>query len=199
MIRAIFNKDSRVNIADIGGIGESYSFFKELLPYAAIWTVNHVEEHMKGCKNCVLEDFSEKISLPSGKFDLVFLGDTLEHMADTDTLVEEICRITKCGGFLILTTPNMASWVNRFSLLFGFAPTNYHPSDIRYGAITGANRASYHKSVFTLPALKSFLKQHGFETLKTRGFSYHNMPICRLASLLPKTWQEGIIVLCKKK
>ena len=55
-------------------------------------------------------------------FDLVLLLDVIEHLFDPDHVVQEIQRVLKKGGYVIITTPNLASWYNRLCLLFGWQP-----------------------------------------------------------------------------
>jgi len=46
------------------------------------------------------------LPLASGLFDVVFLLEVLEHVPDQKTLIEEILRVLKPGGWLILSVPN---------------------------------------------------------------------------------------------
>lgn len=43
----------------------------------------------------------------------------IEHLINPDNAISEAYRVLKPGGFLIIATPNQASWVNRVLLLFG--------------------------------------------------------------------------------
>ncbi len=97
---------------------------------------------------------------------------------------------------MVITTPNLASLANRFSLLFGFALTNYHPSEIRHGTLFGAKQSSWHKSVFTVSAMKGFLKQHGFKPMAVKGFNYRKS---FFLGILPNNWKEGMIVFAERK
>lgn len=55
-------------------------------------------------------------------FDVVIAGDLIEHLVDTDAFVKELRRITRPGGYLILTTPNLAWWWSRLRLVTGKVP-----------------------------------------------------------------------------
>jgi 2-polyprenyl-3-methyl-5-hydroxy-6-metoxy-1,4-benzoquinol methylase len=62
-------------------------------------------------------------------FDVIFLGDVIEHVFDTDQLLRNCYDILKPGGFLLLTTPNVASIGRRLMLLFGISPfLEYSPN-----------------------------------------------------------------------
>jgi SAM-dependent methyltransferase len=193
-------REKEIKIVDLGGVDGSFHFLKKLFPNSTIYSVNIVKEQITKCENQILEDISKKLSFEDGSIDFVFFGDVLEHLIDPDFTLREIKRILKTQGLLILTTPNLAHIYNRVGLLFGFAPTNYHPSEIRFGSISGEKHASYHKSVFTFKALKIFLSYHGFDTLKTQGYSYqYSGPAHLLSKILPTSLQEGTLVIAIKK
>ena len=193
-------KEKELKIVDLGGVDGSFHFLKKLFPHSTIYSVNIVKEQITKCDNQILEDISKKLSFEDGSIDIVFFGDVLEHLIDTDFTLREIKRILKTQGILVLTTPNLAHIYNRAGLLFGFSPTNYHPSEIRFGSISGEKHASYHKSVFALRALKRFLTYHGFDTLKAKGYSYQDSGLAhQLSKILPTSLQEGIAIMAVKK
>lgn len=56
-------------------------------------------------------------------FDAILFLEVLEHIIDNPThVISELHRILKPGGFLFLTTPNIAHIFNRIMLLFGKQP-----------------------------------------------------------------------------
>jgi len=55
-------------------------------------------------------------------FDVVFAGEIIEHIVDVDKFLEEIKRVLKRNGFLVLTTPNLASLGRRLLLFWGRDP-----------------------------------------------------------------------------
>jgi methionine biosynthesis protein MetW len=106
-------------------------------------------------------------------FDAVFCGEVIEHLFDPDHLLDEIHRVLTPEGVCVLTTPNLASWHNRISLLLGFQPRETYVS-IRYTVgrlLPGGNAEPQgeHIRVFSTRALRGLLKIHGFTILKTLG------------------------------
>jgi SAM-dependent methyltransferase len=195
-----FGEEEKFRLADVGGVYGSFRAFKKAFPNCEIWTLNIVKAQMKECAHPAVGDLSETFPLKTSHFDAVFFGDTIEHLVDPDVAVGEIARILKPEGIFILTTPNLASLANRFSLLFGFAPTNYHPSNRRHGTLFGVKNASWHKSVFTIGAMKGFLKEHGFKVEKVEGFSYQKGKAAKLANRIAWTsLREGMLVVAEKK
>lgn len=102
---------------------------------------------------------SELMPFDSATFDLVFAGEVIEHLVDTDGFLREIQRCCKPGGHLLLTTPNLASFENRLRLLLGMYPKwlNYNLTE------------SGHVRGYTPGALRKQLSTHGFTVVRQLG------------------------------
>ena len=72
-------------------------------------------------KKCNLEE--EKWPDFGFKFDVVFAGEIIEHIFDTDKFLRNIYHILKDDGCLVLTTPNIASLGRRIMLFFRDEPS----------------------------------------------------------------------------
>ena len=55
-------------------------------------------------------------------FDFILSSQIIEHLHNTRFYIEECFRCLKPGGQLIVLTENLSSWVNIFSLVFGWMP-----------------------------------------------------------------------------
>ena len=53
------------------------------------------------------------------KFDLIILGDILEHLKRPDLLLVELGQLLSSGGSIIISVPNVANFGIRWRLLFG--------------------------------------------------------------------------------
>jgi 2-polyprenyl-3-methyl-5-hydroxy-6-metoxy-1,4-benzoquinol methylase len=53
----------------------------------------------------------EKDPLPSGGFDLIFIGEVLEHVKDFRGVMEKIRNSLSSNGILLLTTPALEGWL----------------------------------------------------------------------------------------
>lgn len=93
------------------------------------------------------------------EFDLVFAGELIEHLIDTDGFLTEIHRVLRPGGVLVLTTPNLASLENRLRLLLGRYPNWV---DYRLGS-------SGHVRAYTPRVLRAQLAAHGFRVERHAG------------------------------
>ena len=63
----------------------------------------------------------ESLQLPwePGSFDAVVCGDVLEHLRNPEATLARLRPLLRPEGRLVLTTPNVANWAMRLSLLFG--------------------------------------------------------------------------------
>jgi len=65
---------------------------------------------------------TDPIPYEDGFFDLVICNQVLEHLKHYRKVIEDLIRITKKGGFIVLGIPNLAHLINRLYLLFGIQP-----------------------------------------------------------------------------
>jgi 2-polyprenyl-3-methyl-5-hydroxy-6-metoxy-1,4-benzoquinol methylase len=72
------------------------------------------------CEQVVVGD-AETLELPfdQGSFDVVLCGDLVEHLRDPGSFLASVRPFLRRGGRLVLTTPNVANWALRLSLLGG--------------------------------------------------------------------------------
>jgi SAM-dependent methyltransferase len=54
-----------------------------------------------------------------GAFDVVLCADVVEHMRDPEAFLRRATRSLRPGGRIVLSTPNVANWTIRLSLLAG--------------------------------------------------------------------------------
>lgn len=53
------------------------------------------------------------------RFDVVVLGDVLEHLADPETALRQCAQWTDVGGVVVVSLPNVAHWSVRLPLTIG--------------------------------------------------------------------------------
>lgn len=90
----------------------------------------------------------EQAAFPDAHFEAITLWDVLEHLHDPGATLQEIWRILKPGGLLVIRVPNQDSWDAR---LFG-----------KYWAGLDAPRHLY---VFGTETLDRALRQNGFQII----------------------------------
>jgi 2-polyprenyl-3-methyl-5-hydroxy-6-metoxy-1,4-benzoquinol methylase len=72
------------------------------------------------CAEVVVGDV-ESMELPfePESFDVILCGDVVEHLRDPGAALARLQPLLRPGGRLVLTTPNVANWSMRLSLLAG--------------------------------------------------------------------------------
>jgi methionine biosynthesis protein MetW len=92
------------------------------------------------------------------QFDVVICDSQLEHRFDPDHALDEMARVLRPGGRMILLLPNTAHWRVRWWLLTGRFPTVPHsPTDW------------LHIRFFTLPDVRLLLQQRRIDIEKVDG------------------------------
>lgn len=116
-------------------------------------------------------------------FDVVYLGEVIEHVFNPDSLLRVCHAKLKKSGILILSTPNLNSWYNRVLFLFGFQPLFYEVSteDAKVGfgiigRIKKGNLPVGHVRIFNIKSLRDILTKEGFEILHIKGNQFESLP-----------------------
>jgi len=87
-------------------------------------------------------------------FDVVWAGDVIEHICNTDIFVNEVNRVLKKGGFFALSTPAHNMIKNIMIALFTFEK-HFNPEFPHY-------------RFYTLKSLKNVLEKRGFRIIDVK-------------------------------
>jgi SAM-dependent methyltransferase len=122
-------------------------------------------------------DLAATLPFEDESFDCVVFGEVIEHLVDPDFALQELSRILRVNGTLLVTTPNLASWFNRGLLLFGIQPifteTSLHVNLGRRFQFLGQWRPTQgHLKIFTRAALREMLVGNGFTVDRIRGAAF---------------------------
>jgi SAM-dependent methyltransferase len=124
----------------------------------------------------VQANFEAELPFDDGEFAVVNLAQVIEHLYDPDRLLDEIHRVLRPGGRLVLSTPNLVAWFNRVLVPLGIQPIFYESSTRSSSVGTGmlrrfkaTDRPVGHVRLFTLTALRDILELHGFTVTSVRG------------------------------
>lgn len=156
-----------------------------------------VQANQRGI-SCIQSDLNEGIPLLSNSVDLILATDVIEHLINPYVFVGEMFRVFKPNGYMILDTPNLASWHNVFALLIGVQPfsgpniTTMEDSDLEI--VRKMHRATHgldedgkfqdhpdpeltrHIIVVAYKSLINLLKNAGFTIEKEFGLGYYPLP-----------------------
>lgn len=141
------------------------------------WQVYGVEGDRQACLaanekgvRAVPHDLEKGLPFESGLFDCVIAAEIIEHVYDTDFFLQEIKRVLKNNGVLVMSIPNMACLSNRIKMLLGGYP--------RYAEYRAGGAG--HIRVYTAKIIKSQLEENGFRILRFAG--------CNLPLPMHKPW-----------
>lgn len=166
---------------------------------------NCEEAKRKGIK-VYNNDLNMKLPIRSSSIDVIIANQVIEHLYDSDVFVKEIYRILKPKGYVIVSTNNLASWHNIFSLFFGKQP---FPSDVCRDPSIGklfvlwAGGDSGHLShirIFTYYGLRELFEYYGFKSGKIVGVGYYPFLgfISKFLSFIDKKHSVYLTVKVKK-
>jgi len=135
-----------------------------------------VELAKKSDVNAYKADIScEKLPFENEYFDIIYFGDVIEHLIDPDFAINEVVRVIKRNGFLVLSTPNLACWLNRLLLLLGMQPLFSEVSTNKIFGRSGSFPVG-HLRLFTYRALQEFLAYYQFRIIRTMGAPFDRLP-----------------------
>lgn len=123
-----------------------------------------IEVHFMDLNENSLKKVKEELDIPVYKADLnnglpvfdaetfdgVVILEVIEHIVAAELLLEEISRVLKKGGFLILSTPNFAYFQNRLRILLGNLSSD----------------EGYHYRFFTVSSLQKRIEEAGLKVVK---------------------------------
>ncbi len=103
-------------------------------------------------------DLNSSLSYKDNTFDAVTCLDVVEHLLDPDFLIDEIYRVLRPDGQLVLTTPNIRNFRNLYTLVFrGIFPQTSSDTFVWGGG---------HLHFFTREDIKNIFKKAGFKRIE---------------------------------
>ena len=72
--------------------------------------------------HALVVDVDDPLPFKANSFDLVWCSEVIEHLRRPSTSIQEMRRVLKPGGTMIITTPNSRCWVYRVLGMFGLTP-----------------------------------------------------------------------------
>src|SRR5438105_2225831 len=132
----------------------------------------------RGVQPLVLDLNTDTLPLASGSKRIVSCFGVLAYLSLYDNAISESARVLEDGGWLLLSMPNLASYVNRLALLFGYQPHAVAVSRHRQAGMIGTRRDPSTSSNMppllhgaTLRCMREVLDSYGFDVEIVRGFA----------------------------
>jgi 2-polyprenyl-3-methyl-5-hydroxy-6-metoxy-1,4-benzoquinol methylase len=111
--------------------------------------------------------------LPERGFDVVLLGDVLEHLAMPNETLLQLRGVLNSDGALVISLPNVVHWITRLKILFG--QFNYEP---------GGTLDHTHLRFFTTKTARALIEAAGYRITR-----FHPAIGGRMAGHARPAWQ----------
>jgi len=196
------------SMVDLGcGYGVLTCIVAEYLGAEEVWGIDIDDERLNSEKPCKIVTLRYDLTKPipiEKKFDLAASFGVIEHLEDWDAFIVNVNTLLKEGGWLLLSAPNLGSWMNRIALLLGYQPRDLEISRKRLYHVLPQYRGhppAGHIKIATLGAMKEFLEDHGFKVVKAWSlYAKDNMlanAVDRLLKPIPSLARRFIILARK--
>lgn len=129
--------------------------------------------------------------LASNSIHAIVSADVIEHIPDVYLAADEMLRVLRPGGVLVINTPNIAFVKKRLRLLAGRFPATSQPNE---GLGSDVLFDGGHLHYFTYRSLSLVLERSGFVIERRIGFGQ----LGRLHSIWPSLLSVGVQLLARK-
>lgn len=190
------NKSRSIRILDIGcGNGEDLSniqkniFNKSIKLYGIeVYKPYKDQAEYKNINVNLLDIERQKLPFADQFFDFVIANQVLEHTKEIFFICSEVARVLKIDGYFLVGVPNLASFHNRFLLMFGKQPSCIE--------LISAHIRGFTKDGF----IRFITKNYYFNVLKFAGSNFYPFPpiISKKLSKLFPNFSVSIFFICQR-
>ena len=138
-------------------------------------------------------NIEERLDWDDGYFDVIVLSDVIEHIVNLWPAMEEITRLLKPNGHVVISTPNIASLRARVSLLMGVFPSSKPQEGFKL-RVDAEPHDGGHVHYFTFSMLDRLFERYGYSEVRRFGFGRFG----RLHNLRPTLLSGSCHVVARK-
>jgi SAM-dependent methyltransferase len=133
-------------------------------------------------------DMAAPLPFRDGEFDAVTCLEGLEHLVNPVQLIGELARVTRAGGEIVVSTPNVMSLYSRVHQLFTGVPYQFNPA-LTPVVEPGAAIDRGHIFPLSYYQLRFLFGEHGARVKMVLGDRYKKKALMPLyLCLLPFAW-----------
>ena len=81
-------------------------------------------------------EFAKFVNAHEDQFDVVMGVEVIEHVQDQWQYVRQLMKMARPGGMVLITTPNISSWLSRLIFFFSGQFHQFSNDDLSYGHIS---------------------------------------------------------------
>lgn len=161
------------------GCGNGYVLYNLRRCYQELYGIEIANLPAQNTRNTLFDqnafitigNIDEGLPYKDNTFDLVVMTDVIEHVVDVYNAFQELHRVLLPGGRLIVTTPNVAYFKRRITLLRGrFPGTSGYDEGLITGGGGGNLFAGGHFQYFTFRSLRKTYEKFGIRVVREMGF-----------------------------
>lgn len=179
------------HVLDVGNLGPDGQLHRDIrtsFPKSFIIGIDNNEEMAKKSNfpNQVIGDVTKPLPFDDNYFDTVYLGEIIEHVWEPKKLLEEVHRVLKKEGVLIIDTPHVYALIRMIRFFIKGRDFLGEPS---------------HKIFFTPVILKNLLEECHFDIIEMTTdskFSVRDKEII-LPVIPPLKWLGSHLCVAAKK
>jgi SAM-dependent methyltransferase len=134
---------------------------------------------------------AEKMEIETASIDRIISADTIEHIPDVYAAAEEMFRVLKPNGQLVINTPNIAFIKKRALLAIGRFPSTSQKNE---GLGSDVLFDGGHLHYFTFRSLRLLLVRAGFRSVRQSGFGKFG----RIHSIWPSLLSGSVQLVATK-
>lgn len=143
-------------------------------------------------------DMARPLPFGDGEFGAAVCLEGLEHLVDPVRLIAELARVTRAGGAIVISTPNVMNFYSRLQYLFTGTPYQFNPAAVpEVGAGVAADRG--HVFPLSYFQLRYLCGQHGAVVKQVLGDRYKRKLLFPIyIMLLPLAWLWSTLLLLRQ-
>lgn len=142
-------------------------------------------------------DMAEPLPFPDGAFDAAICLEGVEHLVNPVQWIAELARVTRPGGEIVVSTPNVMNFYSRLHQLFTGVPYQFNPAAAPE-ALPGVALDRGHVFPLSYYQLRYLFGQHGARVKAVLGDRYKKKALMPLyLCLLPFAWAASWLLLVR--
>jgi len=142
-------------------------------------------------------DMAAPLQFADDVFDAIVCLEGVEHLVNPVQLIAELARVTRAGGEIVVSTPNVMNLYSRLHQLFTGVPYQFNPAAVPE---VGPGAAADRGHVFPLSffQLRYLFEQHGARVKAVLGDRYKKKALMPLyLCLLPFAWAASWLLMVR--